>query len=195
MITPLIARLVWVAGIVGWFVIRYPFQRRAARIKVTRATARVGDRVVLAIATLGQFIIPFVYVVTGWPAGADYGFYPWLALLGILVEIAALILFRLTHVQLGRNWSISLEAREKHELVTEGLYGWVRHPMYSSFLLSALAQLLLLQNWVAGFAGLVGFVVLFLFRVEREEGLMIEVFGEQYREYSRRTARIVPWIY
>jgi len=195
MLTPLIAKLVWLAGIVGWFVIRYPFQHRARRLAVASVAAPVGDRVVLAIATLGQFVLPLVYVATGWPQGVGYGFHPWLAFLGILVEIAALILFRATHVQLGRNWSISLETREKHQLVTGGLYGWVRHPMYSSFLLSALAQALLLQNWVAGPAGLVGFVVLFLFRVHREEKLMTDTFGDEYRQYCRRTSRIVPGLY
>jgi protein-S-isoprenylcysteine O-methyltransferase Ste14 len=195
MLTSLIARLVWLAGIVGWYVIRYPFQRRAARLKVARAAAPIADRIVLAIAALGQFVVPLVYVLSGWPAVADYGFHPWLGWVGVLFEVAALVLFRLTHVQLGRNWSISLETREKHELVTHGLYAWVRHPMYSSFLLSALAQALLLQNWIAGPAGLVGFAVLFLFRVRREEGLMIATFGDQYWAYSQRTARIVPWLY
>lgn len=195
MLTLLIAKLLWVAGIVGWFAIRYPYQRRAARLKVARVAAPVGDRIVLAIATLGQFVIPFVYLVTGLPRGADYGFLPWLAWLGVALLVAALALFRVTHVHLGRNWSISLETREKHSLVTEGVYAWVRHPMYSSFLLSALAQLCLLQNWVAGPAGLIGFAVLFFFRVNREEGLMIDTFGEEYRAYSRRTARIVPWLY
>ena len=195
MLTPLIAKLIWLAGIVGWFVIRYPFQRRARGLAVARVAAPVGDRVVLVIATLGQFVLPLVYVATGWPQGAGYGFHTWLAVIGVLVEVAALVLFRATHVQLGRNWSISLETREKHQLVTGGLYGWVRHPMYSSFLLSALAQAFLLQNWVAGPAGLVGFLVLFLFRVGREERLMTDTFGDQYREYCRRTARIVPWLY
>lgn len=195
MLTPLIAKIVWLAGIVGWFVIRYPFQRRARRLAVVRVAAPVGDRIVLAVATLGQFVIPLVYVATGWPKAADYGFHTWLAFLGILVEIAALVLFRATHVQLGRNWSISLETREKHQLVTAGLYGWVRHPMYSSFLLSALAQAFLLQNWLAGPAGLAGFLVLFLFRVGREERLMADTFGDQYRQYCRRTARIVPGLY
>jgi len=195
MLTPLIAKIFWVAGIVGWFAIRYPFQRRAARLKVARVAAPVGDRIVLAVATLGQFVIPFVYVASGWPKGADYGFLPALGWLGVLLLAAALTLFRLTHVQLGRNWSISLETREKHVLVTEGLYAWVRHPMYSSFLLSALVQFCLLQNWVAGPAGLAGFAVLFLFRVKREERLMTETFGDAYRAYARRTARIVPWLY
>ena len=195
MLTPLIAKIVWLAGIVGWFAIRYPFQRRAVGLKVARVAAPVGDRIVLAVATLGQFVIPFIHVLTGWPKGADYGFLPALCWLGVILLAAALALFRLTHVQLGRNWSISLETREKHVLVTEGLYAWVRHPMYSSFLLSALAQLCLLQNWVAGPAGLVAFAVLFFFRVNREEDLMTDTFGEEYRAYCRRTARIVPGLY
>jgi protein-S-isoprenylcysteine O-methyltransferase Ste14 len=195
MMTAIVAKVLWVAGIVGWFAIRYPFQRRAARQGVARSAGGVEDRIVLAIAALGQFVVPLLYVATGRPAFAEYTFHPLQAWLGLVALVAALVLFRLTHVQLGRNWSISLETRTQHSLVTDGLYAYVRHPMYSSFLLSAVAQILLLPNWVAGPAGLVGFGVLFFFRVGREERLMIETFGENYRAYRRRTARIVPWLY
>ena len=195
MMTVFVAKLLWVAGIAGWFAIRYPFQRQAARQRVARSAGGVQDRIVLAFSALGQFVLPFVYVVGGWPAFADYPFHPLQGWLGLATLAVALVLFRLTHIQLGRNWSISLETRRKHSLVTSGLYAYVRHPMYSSFLLSALAQILLLPNWVVGPAGLVGFAVLFFFRVGREERLMIETFGEDYRAYQRRTARIVPRLY
>ena len=195
MMTVFVAKVLWVAGIVGWFAIRYPFQRRAARQGVARSAGGVEDRIVLAIAALGQFVVPLLYVATGRPVLAEYPFHSLQAWLGLVALVAALVLFRLTHVQLGRNWSISLETRTQHSLVTDGLYAYVRHPMYSSFLLSAVAQILLLPNWVAGPAGLVGFGVLFFFRVGREERLMIETFGENYQAYMRRTARIVPWLY
>jgi protein-S-isoprenylcysteine O-methyltransferase Ste14 len=191
----LVAKLVWLAGVIGWVVIRYPFQRRAAGLGVARSAGGVPDRIVLVIAALGQFVVPLVYVATGWPAFADYPLQPLQAWAGLVVLLAALVLFRLTHAQLGRNWSISLETRSQHSLVTAGLYGYVRHPMYSSFLLSALAQVLLLPNWVAGPAGLVGIAVLFFFRVGREEALMTETFGEDYRVYMQNTARIIPWLY
>jgi protein-S-isoprenylcysteine O-methyltransferase Ste14 len=193
--TVLVAKIIWIAGIVAWFVIRYPFQRRAAALGVARSAGGVSDRVVLAIAALGQFVVPLIYVATGWPAFAEYPFHPLQAWMGLVAFAAALVLFRLTHAQLGRNWSISLETRSQHSLVTRGLYAYVRHPMYSSFLLSALAQVLLLPNWVAGPAGLVGIAVLFFFRVGREEALMTETFGEDYRVYMRTTARIIPWLY
>ena len=195
MMTPLVARIVWLLGIVAWYAIRYPFQRRARRLGVVRSTGGRGDRVALAISALGQFVIPAIYAFTGQPAVADIVFVPLVAWAGVVALVAALVLFRVTHKQLGRNWSISLETRAQHTLVTSGLYAWVRHPMYSSFLLSAIAQILLLQNWISGPAGVVGLGVLFFFRVNREEALMTETFGQQYREYARHTARIIPFLY
>jgi protein-S-isoprenylcysteine O-methyltransferase Ste14 len=195
MMTATVAKLLWLAGIVGWFVIRYPFQRRAARLGVARSAGGAGDRIALIIATTGQFLLPLFYVVTGQLAFADYPLHPLQGWLGLGALVGALILFRLTHKRLGRNWSVSLETRTAHALVTGGMYGYVRHPMYSSFLLSAVAQVLLLPNWIAGPAGLVGIGVLFFYRVGREESLMVETFGDQYRAYMRRTARIVPWLY
>jgi protein-S-isoprenylcysteine O-methyltransferase Ste14 len=193
--TPLIARIVFLLGIVAWFVIRYPFARRAKRLGVARSVGGTQDRVLLWIAGIGQFLIPAIYCLTSQPSFANVEFRPFFAWLGVFVLVAALVLFRVTHKQLGRNWSITLETRDHHALVTDGLYAWVRHPMYSSFILMALAQLLLLQNLVAGPAGLIAIGILFFLRVPREEAVMIETFGDQYRAYMRRTARIIPWVY
>ena len=92
-------------------------------------------------------------------------------------------------------WSASLKIREKHTLVTAGVYRLIRHPMYSSFLLLAFAQFLLLSNWFAGLAGTAGALALFAFRVEREEKMMTDLFGAEYSTYMTRTKRIIPWIY
>ncbi len=90
-------------------------------------------------------------------------FQPILAWLGTAVFAVSLWLFFRVHKELGRNWSDLLEVREKHVLVTDGLYRYVRHPMYTAFFMWAVAQLLLLPNWIAGPAGLVGFGILFFF--------------------------------
>jgi protein-S-isoprenylcysteine O-methyltransferase Ste14 len=66
--------------------------------------------------------------------------------------------------------------------------------MYSAFWLWGVAQALLLPNWIAGPAGLVGFGILFVCRIGREERLMIEQFGQDYRSYMSRTGRVTPWI-
>ena len=67
--------------------------------------------------------------------------------------------------------------------------------MYLAFLLWGIAQTLLLPNWIAGPAGLVGSLTLYLFRLPREERMMLQEFGDQYRTYMQRTARIVPWLH
>ncbi|MCY1383563.1 hypothetical protein D9M69_717040 [compost metagenome] len=67
--------------------------------------------------------------------------------------------------------------------------------MYTSFMLMGVGQALLLPNWVAGLAGLFGFALLFFLRVDKEERMMLEIFGIQYRDYMQRTKRIVPYLY
>jgi protein-S-isoprenylcysteine O-methyltransferase Ste14 len=193
--TPLVAKVIWVLGVVGWFIIRYPHQRRARRTPRLRSSGRSRELVLMAISAAGLGIVPFVYVLSDAPRFANYPFRPWQAWLAAAVFAAALWLFRRTHKDLGRNWSVTLEVREQHALVTEGVYSRVRHPMYSAFWLWAVAQALLLPNWIAGPAGLVGFGTLFFLRIGREEALMIETFGDDYRRYMARTARIVPGIY
>ena len=104
-------------------------------------------------------------------------------------------MFRLTHKALGRMWSVSLQLKQDHKLITSGIYRRLRHPMYTAFWLMALAQALLLPNWIAGPAGLVGFGFLFFSRVGPEERLMEKAFGQEYRDYKARTKRVLPFIY
>ena len=193
--TPLVAKVIWCLGVVGWFVIRYPHERRARRTPKLRRSDRSREHVLMAISATGLGILPVVYVFTNAPAFASYTFRPWQAWLGAAVFAAALWLFYRTHKDLGRNWSMTLEVRERHTLVIDGVYRCVRHPMYSAFWLWALAQALLLPNWIAGPAGLVGFGTLFFLRVGREEALMIETFGDEYRRYMAQTARVLPGVY
>jgi len=193
--TPALAKAVFILLAIGWYVIRRPHARRSRRTPVAR-NARGAREIALLLASLtGLGIIPLIYVATGFPDFARSSFGPAQAWLGLIAAGAALVLFHLTHRALGRNWSVTLEVRESHRLVTEGIYGRIRHPMYTAFWLWALAQALLLPNWVAGLSGAVGFGILYAFRVGQEERLMIETFGDAYRAYMMRTSRLIPYIH
>jgi protein-S-isoprenylcysteine O-methyltransferase Ste14 len=189
------AKLAWCVGVIGWFAIRYPHERRARRTPKRLWSDPARELVLLTVSASGMIFLPAIYVFTGWPQFAEYQFRPVLAWLGAFVFALALWLFHRTHKDLGRNWSVTLQLRDRHALITSGVYRHVRHPMYSAFWLWALAQALLLPNWIAGPAGLVGFGTLFFLRVGREEELMIQAFNDEYRRYMARTARIVPRIY
>jgi protein-S-isoprenylcysteine O-methyltransferase Ste14 len=193
--TPALAKSVYVLLAVGWYVIRLPHARRARRTPVTGSAYDVKEVALLLVSLSGLGIIPVIYVATGFPAFAERPFLPALAWIGALLAAVSLAMFHLTHRALGRNWSISLEVREGHRLVTDGVYRHMRHPMYTAFWLWAVAQALLLPNWVAGCSGLVGFGLLYMLRVGKEERLMLATFGESYRVYMARTARLIPWVY
>ncbi|MBF9232286.1 protein-S-isoprenylcysteine O-methyltransferase [Microvirga alba] len=192
--TPMIAKTAFVLLAVGWYVIRLPHARRSRRTPVARSARGPREITLLLISLTGLGIVPFFYIATGFPRLAAYPFRPVQASVGIVVALAALAMFHLTHRALGRSWSVTLEVRENHKLVTAGIYRYVRHPMYTAFWLWAVAQALLLPNLVAGLSGLVGFGTLYLFRVAEEERLMVEAFGEPYRTYMARTSRLIPWI-
>lgn len=186
----LAGQIAWLAGLVAWYVIRWPHHRRSRRVPVAVRRDRGLEVALLAWSFAGLFPVPLAWVAFGWPAWADYVPGVWQIPAGVVVLVLAMALFQRTHRDLGRNWSVALEVREGHVLVTTGVYARIRHPMYAAFWLWALAQALLLGNFVAGLAGLVGFGTLYAARVGREERLLEAAFGDAYRAYRARTRRL-----
>jgi protein-S-isoprenylcysteine O-methyltransferase Ste14 len=190
--TPPLAKFLFVLMAAGWFVLRIPHVRRSRKTPVARDVMDWREKFRLSVSLTGLGLIPLTYVATNMPGFAARSFSAPVAVLGAGIAVAALVLFHLTHKALGRNWSVSLQMRESHKLITHGIYARIRHPMYSAFWLWAIAQALLLPNWIAGFSGIVGFGALYLMRVGPEEEMMRESFGPEYDAYMGRTGRLWP---
>lgn len=197
MTTLLIAKIAWLAMAGGWYAMRIPHVRKSRKTPISKDNLGWPERLRLAVSLTGLGLIPLLYIATGQPKFATYYdlHRPLLTAVGIIVAAVALIMFRLTHKALGRNWSVTLQMRENHELITHGIYEKIRHPMYTAFWLWAIAQALLLPNWIAGFSGIVGFGTLYLLRVGPEEQMMQETFGEPYRAYMARSGRLWPRLF
>ena len=173
-------------------IIRAPIdrQRRQGKISERRATAQ--QRILLGLLTLGGFFVPLMYAFTNWLGFANYQLPAWAGWLGVLLAVGAVFVFWRAHADLGVNWSPTLEIREKHELITRGIYSVIRHPMYASQWFLSIASPLLLQNWIAGFCNLLVFVPFYILRVKEEEKMMLDSFGTQYREYMQKTGGVLP---
>lgn len=178
-------------GIVVQMVIRSPYNRLRQQNRVTIDRVTTQEWVLLWLLLVG-LVISLLYIFTDWLAFADYQLPTWLGVVGILLLLLSLWLFWRSHVDLGRNWSPTLQIIDQHTLVTNGVYHYIRHPMYASQWLFVLAQILLLQNWIAGPANLLLFIPFYFLRVPQEEQMMIEQFGAPYRDYMARTGRVVP---
>jgi protein-S-isoprenylcysteine O-methyltransferase Ste14 len=191
----LAGKVLWTLLVVSWYLLRRPFDRRARKSRLIIDRRQGADTRRLIISLTGLGIIPGIYAATSFPKFASHHGHPLLLALGIFAGITALILFRLTHKALGKMWSVSLQLKQDHKLVTTGIYKRIRHPMYTAFWCLAIAQALLLPNYIAGFAGIAGFGYLFFTRVGAEEAMMLEAFGEEYNLYRMRTWRVLPYLY
>ena len=191
----LILKIIFLVGLVSSTIIRAPHQRVSKQNIIVDNRKTFQENTLLFLVSLGMFILPMIYVFTPWLNFANYSLPVWANILGILIFAIALWLFWKSHHDLGRNWSVSLEVREDHILITQGIYQKIRHPMYTSIWLWAIAQGLLLTNWIAGPSGVIGFGVLYFIRVGNEEKMMIEQFGDQYRAYMQKTKRLLPSLF
>ncbi len=183
---------IYFVAIVAETVIRVPFNEKRKREKMSARRVTNQEKTLLGLLWLGMFLVPIIYAASSWLDFANYSLPAWAGWLGVLILAGAVFVFWRGHVDLGLNWSPSLEIREKHELVTHGIYGVIRHPMYASQALWVIAQPLLLQNWIAGFLDLLVFIPFYFLRVRAEEQMMLERFGDQYRMYMEKTGAVWP---
>ena len=179
-------------AIVVEMAIRAPISRQQRKAPKSTRQVTTQEKVLLGLLFLAMFFIPIFYAATPWFDFANYSLPTWAGWLGVILLASALFIFWRAHADLGLNWSPTLEIREKHELITNGIYGVIRHPMYASQWLWVIAQPLLLQNWIAGWSNLLVFILFYFLRVRAEEQLMLEQFGDQYRSYMQKVGAVIP---
>lgn len=190
-----ISFIAWGVMLLVWCAMRYPAMRRARRQKTRVDNRTTLDISLLTLCVFGLVVMPIAWRLDLVPDFADRTQSIGILLAGVATGVVFLWLFRRSHKDLGRNWSVTLEVREGHQLVTGGVYAYVRHPMYASFLLWGLAQAFLIPNWIAGLAGLAAVVALYAVRQSREEAMMRQTFGAEYDAYCARTKRLVPGVF
>ena len=178
-------------GFVAGSVVRKIYTAGSRGEKAIKRYKSILDIVLISAAGAG-LAVPMLYLFSPWLDFANCDMPAWTGWVGTIAFAAAILLLWRSHADLGRNWSATLKIRSEHTLVTNGVYRHIRHPMYAAHLLWAIAQGLLLSNWLAGWVLLVTFVPLYLVRAPKEEQMMLEHFGEEYREYMSRTGRLVP---
>jgi protein-S-isoprenylcysteine O-methyltransferase Ste14 len=128
------------------------------------------------------------------PSGSDWLFFPlplWLRYSGVLLGAAGILLLIWVHRTLGMQWSTTLQFKERHTLITSGPYEFIRHPMYASLFLFFVGLSIISSFWPL--MALVVILLLFFIRIMgREESMMIDQFGEEYRVYMNNTGRFLP---
>ncbi len=189
-------KLIFLVCLIAAEVIRFPHRQRNKREMREKklAESRISplDFTLDMLAFIGMEIIPLIYIFTPWLNFANYTLPAVLGWLGAAIFLVALWVLHRAHKDLGLNWSPTLQITQQHHLVTHGIYHTVRHPIYAAMWLWGVAQVLLLQNWIAGPVTLIFFGIVYFRRTPREEQLMLDTFGDEYRAYMQQTGRVLP---
>jgi protein-S-isoprenylcysteine O-methyltransferase Ste14 len=165
------------------------------RIKADReAIEREGwwYAVVRAVGSLSLIAFLVLYGINPpWLGVLSVPLPDWLRWMGVALGAVSFVLYAWSQATLGKAWSPHLQMREEHQLVTTGPYARIRHPIYLALIGFLTGIALVTANWFFIALLVVSLVVLAL-RIPKEEQMMIEDFGEEYKVYMQRTGRLFP---
>jgi len=114
---------------------------------------------------------------------------------GKMLIVIGFIIRIIGQVTLRKQFSFFVKIRKDHELITTGIYKYVRHPLYSAAFLALLGAVLVFNSWL-GFAVVILLVVPTIFyRIKVEEKALVQKFGKDYLDYKKRVKILIPWIY
>jgi protein-S-isoprenylcysteine O-methyltransferase Ste14 len=179
---------------IAMFVMRIYYGRKA---RINRTDVEVkeskGNMAIRAIFGLGYVGVLFIYIVV--PKLFTWAIFPmpdWLRWIGTLITLSSLLLLWWVQWALDVQFDTTLHTQAEHKLIKHGPYRWVRHPMYTALFLLGLGWFLLTANWFVGLPLMVGIVLVVLSRVQKEEDVLTDLFGDEYQDYMKETGRFLP---
>ena len=182
----LIVPFIWIAWLASWWI-------GARGTKRTIQRQPTGSRMAYMFPTwLGA-----IGFVIGQRPGRSWltlsaAFPPWVAWLGVALLIAGLAYTWWARVHLGRNWSAIVTLKEGHTLVRSGPYAITRHPIYTG-IDTAFIGTALTHCTVGVVGGVALFAIAFVIKYRQEERLMLQTFGDEYRDFMRQVPAVIPF--
>ena len=184
----LVVPICWIIFILDWSV---------SSLFVKKSLTKQGPGWIIWRVAVALFVILFIRLnKSGALSFFRFSFQSYFSFLipGSVLTVLGLFGAIWARFHLGRNWSGYATYKEDQTLVTTGPYKYVRHPIYTSMILMFIGTILYYGSLFMS----VAFAILaidFILRTGKEEAIMIELFGEKYTEYMKRTKRLIPFIY
>jgi len=182
--------------ILGFLVARAPFILKYKKTYKKHAPAPstlTVDKALVGLNSVAWVVVPLLWcsgILTA--GGMDIPDVARFA--GILLYVGGLLMMWASNYFLKDNWSAIVEVRESHELIQRGIYRYIRHPMYTAFYMQVFGLLLVSSNLLVGLIAIGSWQALYMYRIDKEEALLVGEFGEQYVKYQASTGRLLPKI-
>jgi protein-S-isoprenylcysteine O-methyltransferase Ste14 len=152
--------------------------------------ARIVARVIFAPFWFLGFALYVIY--PDWMTAFAIPLPDWIRWVMLAVSVVMVPFMMWGYQTLGKAWAHALAApRKEHVLVTNGPYRYVRHPIYTTAFTFMITLGVVASNWLVLLPMIAGTVLIYA-QVGGEEAALIDRFGDEYREYMKRTARFLP---
>jgi protein-S-isoprenylcysteine O-methyltransferase Ste14 len=178
-----------------WFLLLGVWGFTALRGKKTQQSENLGSRGI----HLGLMGLSFLLTLTPWlrvgPLGARFvpsGLV--FVLLGCLLEAVGIGFAIAARLHLGQNWSGTVTIKQDHQLIHDGPYALVRHPIYTGWLLAIIGSAIAYGEW-GGLLGCALMLLAFWRKITIEEQFLIQQFGADYQAYRRQVKALIPLIW
>jgi protein-S-isoprenylcysteine O-methyltransferase Ste14 len=148
------------------------------------------------LVTLGAFASPWAAVaeLRGDAVGMHFFLPTPLRAAGIALMVLGLVMTLVAQLEMGASWRVGVDASEATELVTTGVFRWVRNPIFAAMLALSLGLVLAVPNLIACAAFIASLAGIELHVRAVEEPYLTRVHGERYLAYARRVGRFVPGV-
>jgi protein-S-isoprenylcysteine O-methyltransferase Ste14 len=174
------------------------YRRKADRESGETLSRKVDGTVLMNLIRLGGLLLwfsPLVYLINPqWMAWSKIGLPEWTRWFGIGLGLLCTFGIYWLFSSIGSGITPTSATRKEHKLVTSGPYRWVRHPLYTTGSTFIVAFGLMADNWFIAMLGILAFTLM-AFRTPQEEANLIEKFGDDYRQYMKRTGRFLPKLF
>jgi protein-S-isoprenylcysteine O-methyltransferase Ste14 len=171
------------------------FRRKADRDSGETIPRKADGTIFMTLIRIGGLMLwlsPLVYLLNpAWMAWSKIGLPEWVRWLGVGLGILCIFGIYWLFSSIGSGITPTSATRKEHQLVTSGPYRWVRHPLYTVGSSMFIAFGMMADNWFIALLGILAFIAMAA-RTPKEEANLIEKFGDEYREYMKRTGRFFP---
>ena len=171
------------------------FRRKADRDTGEKVSRKVDGSLTMNFIRIGGLILwlsPLAYLINpSWMAWSKIGLPEWARWLGVGIGIFCAFGVYWLFSSIGNGITPTSATRTQHTLVTSGPYRWIRHPLYTFGSSVFVAFGMMADNWFIALLGVMAFIGMAM-RTPKEEANLIEKFGDEYRDYMKRTGAFLP---
>lgn len=175
--------------------ISFYFRLKADRESGEKLSRKADGAVLMTIIRIGGLILwlsPFVYLINpAWMAWSRVGLPDWVRWLGFGIGVVCVLGIYWLFSSIGTGITPVSATRKEHKLVTNGIYKYIRHPLYTFGSSMFLVFGMMADSWFIAALGILTFILMAI-RTPKEEANLIAKFGDEYREYMKRTGRFLP---